>query len=136
MVAGERTLPMRIADPFLNDLIPRAYFGGGAPKAPKPPKIPKPKPMVMPAPPPMPKFEMPKMPKTSTAAEIAAAMPKPIPPTPIPPPATTSPLEAQEVAAEELRKQGRRRGYAASIIAGEQPQEYASTATPPGSLLG
>ena len=133
MVASERNAAMRIADPFSNDLIPRCYFGGGAPKAPKPVKIPKPEPFVMPPPPPMPKFEMP---KTSSAAEIAAAMPKPIPPTPIPPPATTSPLEAQEVAAEELRKQGRRRGYAASIVAGEQPQEYASTATPPGSLLG
>jgi hypothetical protein len=124
---------MKINDPIFNPLIEAHCFGGGAPKAPKAPKIPKPQPIIMPPPPPMPKFEMP---KTSTAAEIAAAMPKPIPATPIPPPATTSALEAQEVADEAMRKQARRRGYAASIVAGEQPQEYASTATPPGSLLG
>lgn len=133
MVASERNAAMRLADPFSNDLIPSNFFGGGGGSAPKPVKVPKAQPIVMPPPPPMPSFEMP---KTSSAAEIAAAMPKPVPATPIPPPATTSPLEAQEVAAEELRKQGRRRGYAASIVAGEQPQEYASTATPPGSLLG
>jgi hypothetical protein len=124
---------MRLADPFCNALIPRNYFGGGAPKAPKPQKIPKPAPIEMPAPPPMPKFEQPKV---STAAEIAAAMPKPVPAEPIPPPPTTSPLEAQQVADEERRKQSRRQGMAASIIAGEQNRDYVSSATDTGSLLG
>lgn len=133
MVASERNAAMGLADPSSNDLIPINFFGGGGGSAPKPVKVPKAQPIVMPPMPPMPKFEMPKV---STAAEIAAAMPQPVPATPVPPPATTSPLEAQEVAAEELQKQSRRRGYAASIIAGEQPQEYASSATPPGSLLG
>ena len=84
-------------------------------------------------PPPMPKFEMPKQ---MTAEEMAAAMPKPVPPTPVPPPPTTSPLEAQEAATEELRKQSQRRGYASSIIAGEQSRDYVSSATGSGSLLG
>ena len=126
---------MRLADLFSNPLIPRAYFGGG--KAPPQPKIPKPEPIEMPAMPPMPKFEMPKV---ATAAEIAAAMPPPPapvpPPPPIPPPPTTSALEAVEAGAEQVRQQKRRRGMAASIIAGESPQEYQSSATPTGSLLG
>ena len=125
---------MKINDPILNPLIKAYCFGGGGGGgAPKPPKIPKPEPIVIPPPPPMPTFEMPKV---STAAEIAAAMPKPVPATPIPPPPTTSPLEAQTVADEERRKQGRRQGYAASIIAGEQQRDYQSSATPSGSLLG
>ena len=76
------------------------------------------------------------MPKMSTAAEIAAAMPKPVAADPIPPPPTTSPLEAQEAADEEIRKQSQRQGYASSIIAGEQKRDYVSSATGTGSLLG
>jgi outer membrane biosynthesis protein TonB len=120
---------MRLTDPFLNVLIPRAYFGGGAPKV----DIPKPQKIRFPEPPPPPQIQMP---KPMTAEELAAALPKPVPPTPVPPPPTTSPLEAQEAADEERRKQGRRRGYASSIIAGETPTDYTSSATGTGSLLG
>lgn len=118
---------MKISDPLLNALIPRFYFGGGAPS------VPKVKPIKMPPPPPMPTFVMPKQ---QTAAEIAAAMPQPVKADPIPPPPTTSPLEAQEAADEQLRKQSTRRGYASSIIAGEQSRDYVSSATGTGSLLG
>jgi hypothetical protein len=124
---------MRLTDPFLNVLIPRAYFGGGKPPAVKPVKIPKAEPISFPTPPPPPKIEMPKQ---MTAAELAAALPKPVPATPVPPPPTTSPTEAIEMADEEKRKQGRRRGYASSIIAGESPTDYTSSATGTGSLLG
>jgi hypothetical protein len=40
------------------------------------------------------------------------------------------------VATEQMRQQRQRRGMAASIIAGEQVRDYASSATPTGSLLG
>jgi hypothetical protein len=124
---------MRLTDPFLNALIPRAYFGGGkAPKVEKV-KIPKAKPIEFPTPPPPPQIEMPKQ---MTAAELAAALPKPVPATPIPPPQTASPTEAIEAADEERRKQSRRQGYNASIIAGESPTDYTSSATGTGSLLG
>jgi hypothetical protein len=123
---------MRLTDPLLNPLVPVAYFGG-KPKLPPPVKIPKPKPIIIPPPPPMPKFEMP---KPLTAAQIKAMVPAPIPPTPVPPPQTTSPLEATEAADEQRRKQSRRQGVAASIIAGETGTDYQSSATPTGSLLG
>jgi len=125
---------MQINDPLLNPFLWNAVaFFGGAPKAPKPVKIPKQKPISFPAPPPMPKIEMP---KPISAAEMAAMMPKPVPPTPIPPPPTTSALEAQDQADEQLRKQAARRGMASSIIAGEQERDYVSSATGTGSLLG
>jgi hypothetical protein len=120
---------MRLTDPFLNVLIPRAYFGGGPPKV----DIPKPQKIEFPTPPPPPKIDIP---KPLSAEEMAALMPKPVPATPIPPPPTTSPLEAQQAADEERRKQARRRGYASSIIAGESPTDYTSSATGTGSLLG
>ena len=59
-----------------------------------------------------------------------------IEPIPIPPPASTSATEAQEKADEERRKQSSRQGMSASIIAGEQTKDYASSATGTGSLLG
>lgn len=119
-------------DPLSNPLIPREYFGGGAPEV-EPVKVPKVEPIEIPPPPPMPAIEMP---KALTAEEIDAMTPDPIPATPIPPPPTTSPLEAQEVADEERRKQSRRQGYASSILAGEQAQDYVSSATGTQSLLG
>ena len=124
---------MRLTDPLINGLIPCAYFGGKAPSPPKPQKIRPPEPIHYPTPPPAPQFEMPKV---STAAEIAAAMPKPIPPTPIPPPPTTSSDEALMAEEEQKRRQGRRSGQAASIIAGESGGQYVSSATGSGSLLG
>lgn len=124
---------MKCADPLLNGLIPCNYFGGGkAPKVEKV-KVPKAEPVVIPQAPAAPVIEMPKV---ATAAEIAAAMPKVVPADPIPPPPTTSPLEAQEAADEQLRKQQNRKGYASSIIAGEQERDYVSSATGTGSLLG
>ena len=123
---------MRLTDPLENRLIPVNFFGG-KPKMPPPVKIPKPKPIEIPPPPPMPKFELP---PPLTAEQIKAMTPAPIPPTPIPPPPTTSPLEAQEASDEQRRKQARRQGMAASIIAGETGQDYQSSATPTGSLLG
>jgi hypothetical protein len=130
--SGNPRCPMRLTDPLANGLIPACYFGG-APKPPKPQKIKPPKPISFPAPPPPPKFEMPKQ---STAAEIAAAMPKPIPPVPIPPPPSTASDEALMAEEEQKKRQARRQGQAASIIAGEQGQEYVSSATGSGSLLG
>jgi hypothetical protein len=123
---------MRLTDPLLNALIPRAYFGGGAPSPPKV-KIPKPQPIVMPPMPEMPKFEMPKQ---LSAEEIAASMPKPVPATPVPPPPTTSALEVQQAADAERTKQRARAGYSSSIIAGESGTDYVSSATGTGSLLG
>jgi len=76
------------------------------------------------------------MPKPLTAAEMQAMLPPVVPPTPIPPPPTTSPIEATEVAEEEKRKQSRRQGMSASIIAGESGVPYSSSATGTGSLLG
>jgi outer membrane biosynthesis protein TonB len=124
---------VRISDPLFNSLIPRNYFGGGKPPTPKPVKIPKPQPVQLPPMPAMPKFEIP---KPMTAAEMKALMPEPVKAEPVPPPPTTSPLEAEQVADEEKRRQQRRTGYASSIIAGENPTDYASSATGTGSLLG
>ena len=124
---------MKLLNPFSNPFIPRNYFGGGGGGGGGKVKVPKVQKIEMPPAPVMPKIEMPKV---ATAAEIAAAMPAPIPATPIPPPPTTSALEAQEAAAEELRKQSNRRGMASSIIAGEQERDYVSSATGTGSLLG
>jgi len=125
---------MRISDPLLNRLLPCNFFGGGG-ETPKVEKVevPEVEPIELPPPPEQPKFEMPHV---ATAEEIAAAMPPVVPPDPIPPPPTTSPLEAQEAATEELRKQSNRKGYASSIIAGEQERDYVSSATGTGSLLG
>jgi outer membrane biosynthesis protein TonB len=123
---------MRLHDPLFNPLIPRAYFGGGAPKV-EPVKVPKVQPIQIPEPPPQPKIEMP---APLTAEQIKAMMPEPVKAEPIPPPPTTSPLEAQQVADEQVRRQNRRQGYAASIIAGEQQAPYTNVATGTGSLLG
>jgi hypothetical protein len=123
---------MRISDVLANELFPREYFGG-APKAPKPVKVPKVEPMQMPEPPKMPTIEMPKV---ATAAEIAAAMPKVEPAVPVPPPATTSALESQQAADNQVQTQAKRRGMASSIIAGESGRDYSNSATGTGSLLG
>lgn len=123
---------MKLTDPLENTFLPAAYFGG-KPKSPPPVKIPKPQPIVLPPPPPMPKYDFP---KPLTAEEYKAMLPPTVPPTPIPPAPTTSPIEATEVAEEEKRKQSRRQGMAASIIAGESSTPYTSSATGTGSLLG
>jgi outer membrane biosynthesis protein TonB len=121
---------MRNTDPLENELLRSVvnFFGGGAPKAPKPQKLPKPAPIIIPPAPPPPKFEMPKTEMPPLPAPVA-------PPPPAPPPPTTSSLEAQDAATEQMRQQQRRKGMAASLIAGETGG-YASSATGRDSLLG
>ena len=123
---------MKAGNPSFNDLIPVNFFGGGG-GAPKPVKVPKPEPIHMPPPPPMPKFEMP---KTSSAAEIAAAMPKPIPPHR----SRRRPRRAPWKRRRWLRRSCVSKVAGAVMLPhcrGEQPQEYQSTATAGGgSLLG
>lgn len=88
---------------------------------------------------------MPKAPKQEPiqAPEPPQAMPQvvipdPVPVTPPPPPpptATESNIEAQNKASQQAKDAKRRKGVAASLIAGETGG-YRSSATGTGSLLG
>ena len=112
---------MRTCDPFRNPILALTCYhfggGGGAPKAPKVPKqqpinIPEPTPISIPEP------------------------PAPAPPPPPPPPAATeSKLEVQEKMDQQRKDAKRRKGMAASLIAGETGGAN-NSATGSGSLLG
>lgn len=113
-------------DPILNRFQATVVvWFGGAPKMPKAPKqqdAPLPPvytPEPLPAPP-------------------AIVIPEAVAPTPIPPPpptATESNLEAQNKSSQAKADAKRRKGVAASLIAGETGG-YKSSATGTGSLLG
>lgn len=117
---------MRITDPLENTILDSvtAWFGGGSPKMPKQPK------------------QDPIQAPTYTPEPItpppAIVIPEAVAPTPTPPPpptATESNLEAQNRASQEKADAKRRKGIAASLIAGETGG-YKSSATGTGSLLG
>jgi hypothetical protein len=106
------------SDPLLSPLLDSVtcYFGGSKVSVPKEPKR-QPDP-VMPA------------------APQQVAIPEPVAPAPPPPPAPTeSKMEVQDKMAQQRMEAKKRKGMAASLIAGETGG-YSSSATGTGSLLG
>ena len=104
---------MQINDPTINAIGQACVCYFSSPKAPAAPK-----PQTLPEPPAAPVIPIPKP-------------PKPLPP-PAPPP-TESKLEVQEAQDEQRRQALSRRGFRASILAGESG---ANSATGRKSILG